>query len=143
MAEQFIVTFILLGILGIFVSGYLIKGRIKKKSAVCPIGDEGSCEKVLESKWNSILGIKNDLIGFIFYWIIIGFGLALYFISNYQNLFITYEKLIVLIKLITGIGFLFSMILTFIQIRIIKEYCFYCLISSGINLLIFINMFAL
>ena len=129
---EFVVSLIVLAILGIFDSGYLIKKRVKKQHLSCPIN--GGCEKVVESRWNAIFFIKNDVLG-LFYYILILF-LALY-------LFFTSEKLLFLTKLISGASLLFSLFLVFIQVKIIKEYCFYCLISALINLLIFVNVFVL
>src|SRR3990167_1490369 len=125
---EFVVSLIVLAILGIFDSGYLIKKRVKKQPLSCLIN--GGCEKVVESRWNAIFFIKNDVLG-LFYYILILF-LALY-------LFFTSEKLLFLTKLISGASLLFSLFLVFIQVKIIKKYCFYCLISALINLLIFIN----
>ncbi|MBI2057354.1 hypothetical protein HYT91_03815, partial [Candidatus Pacearchaeota archaeon] len=126
------VSLIVLAILGIFISGFLIKNRIKKKPVTCPI--DGGCDEVLESKWNSIFFIKNDLLGLFYYILILFFALYLFFVS---------DKLVFFIKIISAIALFFSLILVFIQAKIIKEYCFYCLISSGINLLIFLNEFRL
>lgn len=126
---EFIASLAVLSILGIFISAYLVKNRIKRRIVVCPID---GCEKVLESKWNHILGIKNDVMGLFYYTLILLATLYLFFISD-NILFFT--------KIIEGVALLFSAILTFIQIKIIKEYCFYCFVSALINLLIFVNVF--
>lgn len=128
----FVVSLIVLATLGIFDSGYLIKKRVKKQPLICPIN--GGCEKVVESKWNAIFFVKNDILGFIYYILI--FFLALYF-------FFISEKLLFLTKIISGASLLLSLVLVFVQAKIIKKYCFYCLISALINLLIFVNVFVL
>ena len=128
----FVVSLIVLAILGIFDSGYLIKKRVKKQPLSCPI--DGGCEKVVESKWNHFLFIKNDTAGFLYYILILFLALYLFFIS---------EKLLFLTKILSGASLLFSLFLVFIQAKIIKNYCFYCLISALINLLIFVNVFFL
>ncbi len=132
MQIEFVVSLIVLAILGIFDSGFLIKKRIKKQPLTCPIN--GGCEKVVESKWNSIFFIKNDVLGLIYYILILFLVFYLFFIS---------EKLLFLTKILSGASLLFSLFLVFIQAKIIKEYCFYCLISAFINLLIFVNIFVL
>ena len=129
MQPEFAVSLIVLAILGIFDSGYLIKKRVKKKSLICPIN--GSCKKVVESKWNAIFFIKNDVLGLFYYILILFLALYLFFIS---------EKMLFLTQMISGASLLFSLVLVFIQAKIIKEYCFYCLISALINLLIFLNV---
>lgn len=132
MQTPFVVSLIVLSMLGIFDSGYLIKKRVKKQPLTCPIN--GGCEKVVESKWNAIFFIKNDIFGLIYYLLILFLALYLFFIS---------EKLLFLTKILSGASLLFSLVLVFIQAKIIKEYCFYCLISAFINLLIFVNVFFL
>ncbi len=132
MPTEFIVSLIVLAILGIFDSGYIIKKRVKKQPLSCPI--DGGCEKVVESKWNAIFFIKNDVLGLFYYILILFLVLYSFFIS---------DKLLILTKLLSGASLLFSLVLVFIQAKIIKEYCFYCLISALINLLIFINVFFL
>ena len=126
---EFVVSLIVLAILGIFDSGYLIKKRVKKQPLTCPIN--GGCEKVVESKWNAIFFIKNDFLGLFYYILILFLVLYLFFIS---------EKLLFITKIVSGASLLFSLFLVFIQAKIIKEYCFYCLISALINLLIFVNV---
>ena len=129
MQIPFVVSLIVLAILGIFDSGYLIKKRVKKQPLICPIN--GGCKKVVESKWNAIFLIKNDVLGLFYYILILFLALYLFFIS---------EKMLFLTQIISGASLLFSLVLVFIQVKIIKEYCFYCLISAFINLLIFVNV---
>ena len=132
MQIPFVVSLIILAILGIFDSGYLIKKRVKKQPLSCPI--DGECEKVVESKWNAIFFIKNDILGLFYYVLILFLVLYLFFVS---------EKFLLLTKIFSGASLLFSLFLVFIQVKIIKKYCFYCLISAFINLLIFANVFVL
>ena len=129
---EFVVSLIVLAILGIFDSGYLIKKRVKKQPLSCPIN--GGCEKVVESRWNAIFFIKNDVLGLFYYIFILFLTLYLFFVS---------DKFLFLTQIFSGISLLFSLILVFIQVKIINEYCFYCLISALINLLIFVNVFVL
>ena len=129
MRPEFAVSLIVLAILGIFNSGYLIKKRVKKQPLICPIN--GSCNKVVESKWNAIFFIKNDVLGLFYYIFVLFLAFYLLFMS---------EKLLILTKIISGLSLLFSLVLVFIQAKIIREYCFYCLISALINLLIFLNV---
>ena len=48
-----------------------------------------------------------------------------------------------LATVITFFAFAFSLFLIYVQAKVLKEYCFYCLVSAGINFLIFLNIFAL
>ena len=128
MADGLAITLIILAILGFFNAGYLIIKRNRKKPLVCPIG--GHCEAVTESKYSKTLGIKNDLVGAAYYLIIL--ALAIYTLLISTNLFYY-------MAIISGVALLFSIYLVYVQARVLKMFCFYCLISAGINILIFIN----
>ena len=133
MDVQFITTLIVLGLLGFVDTIYLIWKSRGKKPLVCPIGDD--CNKVLESKWSKIFFVKNDILGLLFYiGIIIGAVLLLLEFN---------EKIKMILIFASGIGVLFSGFLVFIQVKVIKNYCFYCLISAFINVLIFLNLLLL
>jgi uncharacterized membrane protein len=41
--------------------------------------------------------------------------------------------------MMTGGGFIFSVFLTYLQLVVIKNYCFWCLVSAGIGVLMFGN----
>lgn len=129
---EFITSLIVLALLGIIDSSYLAWTHFKKKPLVCPIG---GCEAVVESKWNKIFFVRNEILGLIFY-IIILIG-AILFTSQDSIKIIFNIKTWLLI--LSAIGLLFSAFLVYVQARIIKSYCFYCLISAFINLLIFLN----
>lgn len=122
-----IIFLLLLAILGIVNTAYLIIKRVKKKPLVCPMG--GDCNTVIRSKYNAILFIKNDVLGFIYYSSLVAFALYFIFIS---------EKILFLIQIISGIVVIVSLLLFYIQARILKKYCFYCNISNLFNILIFL-----
>ena len=148
-ASPFIATFIVLCFLGILDSGYLVWKHRKNSHTplVCPLDHD--CSKVTESKWSRILGIRNELLGMIFYFTV---GMLLLFrvfeVSSVTPFlygvidFLLYQFAPLLILLTAG-GTLFSLFLLYIQVRIIKDYCFYCLISALINVLLFLNSLAL
>ena len=129
MRAEFITTLIVLSLLGLIDSGYLALSRKRRKELACPIGHE--CNEVIESKWSRIFYIKNDTLGIIYYLIVLAFGI--YFIFN------TETNAINILFYISLVGVLFSAFLVFIQAKVIKNYCFYCLISAMLTLLIFVN----
>lgn len=118
----FLATFIVLAVAGIVDTGYLVYKHRQKKPLVCPINHD--CNVVTESRWGNFLGIRNETLGLIFYISL----LSLAWRGNYSLLF-----------LITGIGLLYSLFLVWLQVYVIKNYCFYCLISALISLLLFFN----
>ncbi len=129
MTLVFIIT-IIIAIVGIINTGYLIHKRRKKKPLVCPINQD--CNVVLESKWSKILGIRNDILGLLFYALILIIAVILLFLPHLVLVFY------LVLLLIICLGFLFSIFLVFIQAFIIKEFCFYCLISTFLTTLLFV-----
>lgn len=123
---ELISVLIVLSFLGLFDSAYLVWKHYSKEPLLCPINSSG-CSKVTESKWSNIFGVRNDALGFIYYMIVLIGAISIY--AGYE--------LKVYLLAISIIAFLFSLFLIYVQKYVIKEYCFYCLISSLINLLIF------
>ncbi len=136
MAIQFIVSLIVLALLGIIDSAYLAWTHFMKKQLVCPID---GCEVVVESKWNKIFFVRNEILGLMFYIAVLIGAILLFQGSSIKILFSIKTWLLVL----STIGLLFSTFLVYVQAKIIKSYCFYCLISSLITLLIFLNLLML
>jgi uncharacterized membrane protein len=111
-----------LSAIGISETAYLIRKRVASEKPVCPIGE--NCTLVLESKYNKIFFVHNDILGFLFYiaasfitaFLVIGIGpLALW-------------KFI--LKLFIASGSLMSLVFTYLQWRVIRAWCFWCLMSA-------------
>lgn len=124
-----IITLILLSIIGIINTSYLISSRVGKKSLVCPINQD--CNKVVESEWGRIFYFRNDTLGLLYYIFILLAALYIHFISG--NIFF-------ILKIVSVLSVLFSIFLLYVQARIIKSYCYYCILSLLVNLFIFINI---
>ena len=132
---EFTVTFIALSIGGILNSGYLVYEHYKKRPLVCPLDHD--CSVVTESKWSNVFGVRNEILGLLFY---VGIFGAIVFSLFSPNLISTIHFLLIIG---TGTGVLFSIFLTLVQIFAIKDYCFYCIISAILTFLLFINSFFL
>lgn len=127
----FTATFIVLSICGIIDAGYLFYQHRKKTPLVCPLNH--SCSVVTESKWSGVLGVRNEILGLLFYIFTLAMVLGSVIIPNLAATI----YLILFISLSAAL--LFSIILTLIQLYKIKNYCFYCLISALLTFLLFIN----
>lgn len=111
-----------LAAIGISEVVYLIKKRIAAQRPVCPLG--GDCVTVLTSKYNKFFFIPNDILGLLFYititllaaFIVIGIGPV--------------ELFYAAIRLFVAMASIMSLYLTFLQWRIIKAWCFWCLMSA-------------
>ena len=111
-----------LAAIGISETTYLIKKRIASEKPICLVGED--CTIVLTSKHNKIFVIPNDVLGLLFYitvsfiaaFLVIGFGpLALWSL---------------IIKFSVAFGALLSLFFTYLQWRVIKAWCFWCLMSA-------------
>ena len=131
----FTATFIVLSLAGLVNAGYLSYKHFQKKPLVCPINHD--CNAVVESKWGHMFGVRNEILGILYY--LAMFAGILIFILK-PNLILDISNYIFIG---TAIGLIFSAFLTYLQKFVIKEYCFYCLISALISLLLFINSLAL
>src|SRR3989344_9623028 len=115
---------IILSILGLVITSYISISHILKKKVICPINSK-SCNIVLDSKYSRTLGIKNEFIGLIYYIIII---IAIIVIPSPSTILAT--------KLISILAAAYSLIILAIQIRIIRNYCSWCISTAIINILI-------
>jgi uncharacterized membrane protein len=120
--------------IGISETAYLIRKRKKSEAPVCPMG--GGCATVLSSKYNHLFGVHNDILGLLFY--IFFSALAALLVIGSGNL----PLLVLLAKIAVVIGILMSAALTFIQWKIIKAWCFWCLMSAGTTVFLFIIIFS-
>lgn len=121
--------------IGISETAYLIRSRKKAEQPVCPIG--GGCTTVLTSKYSKIFGVHNDLLGFGFY---VGFAgvLALLVLGVGPA-----NSLLLLARLMLAVATIMSIFFVYIQARVIKQWCFWCLMSAGtIALMDIIVLFA-
>ena len=125
----FFIIFTILIILGLADSIYLIYKNRGGQPLVCPMN--GDCHAVLASKWNKFLGVKNEIWGLLYYLGVLSLlGLVFY---NFIGINILFA--------VISFGILYSAFLTYVQAFKIKGYCFYCLVSAIINLLLFLTIF--
>lgn len=131
----FFATFLGLGILGLVDAGYLVFRHTQKKPLVCPLDHD--CSKVTESQWSSVLGVRNEYLGILFYIGMVAGILGALILPVWQPTFV------LLVFIGTSIGVLYSLFLVAVQFFLIKDYCFYCLVSAGITFLLFLNSITL
>ncbi|MDA2922595.1 vitamin K epoxide reductase family protein [Patescibacteria group bacterium AH-259-L07] len=111
-----------LAAIGISETVYLIRKRTAQERPVCVIGQQ--CHQVLESKYNNIFGIPNEISGLIFY-------VAISFITAF--LVIGIEPMVLwdrLAEVLIAGGVLLSLVFIYLQWRVIKAWCFWCLMSA-------------
>ena len=110
--------------IGVSETSYLIRKRIIDERPVCPIGE--GCATVLNSKYNRFFfGIHNDVAGMAFY---VGFAIligALVIGTAYDAL------LLLLAEIMLAGAALMSLIFIYLQWRVIRAWCFWCLMSAA------------
>ncbi len=111
-----------LACIGIAETSYLIKKRKRKEEAVCFIGKE--CAKVLGSKYSKVILFHNDTWGLLFY----------IFISAVTAFIVIGLEPILWWEIFTNISIaaaaVISVILTYLQWRVIRAWCFWCVLSA-------------
>lgn len=111
--------------IGISEASYLVSKRKADEAPVCPIG--GGCETVLKSRYNRILGIHNDILGLAFY--VAAAILAGAMVIYEQDAYIGPLLLLALAVMLFG-ATIMSSIFFYLQWRILRAWCFWCLMSA-------------
>ena len=124
----------LLGLCGFWVAKYIHKHKKADSTPlVCPM--KFNCHAVVHSGYSRFFGIPLEIYGMIYYTFIFIAYLYLAFISNLPL------PIIAFLIVLSFIAFIFSIYLTFVQIFILKEGCFWCFVSAAISTIIFILIF--
>ncbi len=110
---------------GISEAAYLVRKRIAAEAPVCPIG--GGCETVLRSQYNKIFGIHNDLLGLTFY---IFAAITTGAIVIYDNDPALQSLLVFILEVMLLGATVMSAIFFYLQWKVIKAWCFWCLMSA-------------
>lgn len=118
----FALLFTLAG-LGVAETSYLVQKRKAAQHPFCVIGE--SCSSVLESKYNRIFFIHNDVLGFLFsVAVLIVTGLLVF--DGWLVAFWT-----AILYAMIGSACLLSLVFVYLQWRVIRAWCFWCLLSTG------------
>ncbi len=108
--------------IGISIATYLIGKRRSAEAPVCPIGKD--CTKVLTSRYNHVFGIHNDVAGLGFYLVTAVLTALLVLETGPAVLLVN-----LLTLLLVGASFM-SLVFTYIQWRVLKAWCFWCVTSA-------------
>jgi uncharacterized membrane protein len=121
----------LLSLIGVFVAAYLYLYKIGRIGSV--MCGTGGCETVQLSRWSSFLGIDVALIGVVGY-----AGLLLLALVSLQPRFARDPRPVRLLALLSGIGVLFAVYLTWLELFVIHAICRWCVGSAVIITAIFV-----
>lgn len=111
-----------LAAIGLAETSYLIRKRRPGQHAACIIGH--GCSNVLEGKYNKTLGIHNDVLGFVFYAsMMLVTGLYVVDMTSIEYFALAVNAMLLGAAIMT-------MRFLYLQWRVIKVWCFWCLMSS-------------
>lgn len=119
-----------LAAIGLAETSYLVRKRQSGEHAVCVIGK--GCSDVLEGKYNKTLGIHNDALGLVFY-------AAMMIATALIVLEVGDDTLAKIASALLIGAVLMTLRFIYLQWRVIKVWCFWCLMSAstiGLMLLI-------
>lgn len=119
---------LVLGILGNFLCLKIIIEKSKSQPILCPITKSTNCDAVLRSRYNALLLIPNEKIGFVYYDLVTIY--AFLRLIAVESAIVWYIG--VLVGVLTVCAVIFSVMLVYIQAYILKKWCVYCLMHFGI-----------
>jgi uncharacterized membrane protein len=124
----FLLSSLFLSFIGLLNAFYLTIEHLANSPVACPVFTP-HCNDVLTSSFAEIWGVPLALLGVLYYLFVLGLVAFLYW-KPYGwalcGLFVS-----------TLFGFLFSLILVYIQIWVLHAICFYCMLSAGISIILF------
>ena len=80
---EFTATFIVLALLGIVDAGYLTLKHRQKQPLACPMDHD--CSTVTESKWGAVFGVRNELLGLLYYVVMLVGIMAALFVPAFAS----------------------------------------------------------
>ena len=124
--KWFLVSVLLLALAGFLDASYLTIKHYSGGSIPCPV--LGGCDIVTTSKYSQIFGLPVSLYGAIYYLSIL-ISLVAYWDSKK-------ELLIKWVVWVPFLGLIFSGWFMYVQYFLIKSFCFYCIVSALISLVL-------
>ncbi len=119
----------ILSILGLLVSAFLAYEYLQVTPMNCPLTGTG-CDIVRKSDYSHFLGISIPYLGILFYVFMAAVSIWLVQVPH---------RLINRLRFAVSVaGLLFGIYLTYLEAFVIKAYCFWCLSSFMVSVLIFI-----
>jgi uncharacterized membrane protein len=124
-------TVLLCSLAGLLVAAYLVKLHAaiagKPSRGLCTFNDTLSCDKVLASPYAEIAGIPVALMGLLGFGLV--FGLAAWRLCWGDR---SPRPLPAILALMAGVGLLFELGMTWVEVFVIQAICPYCLTAFGL-----------
>lgn len=120
-------------IIGLVISAFLVYEYLQVTPVICPITGNG-CDIVKKSEFSSLFGISIPYYGVLFYTVVA--LISVFLTQNNQKIVNQFRLLISLAAVAFGIY------LTYIEAFVIHAYCFWCVSSFIVSIVIVILAFA-
>lgn len=121
----------LVALAGMFVALYLTLYKLGYIGTLaCAVG---SCEKVQTSKWATFLGFPVGAWGVGYYVAVLVVSLA-----GLSPVFVERRIISRILVAMTGVGVVFSLWLTYLELFVIDAICIYCVISAILVIVLFV-----
>jgi len=117
-----IIFIFILSVFGFFVSWHIWRAKKAHQRLSCIIGQKNSCDIVVNSKYNSFLGVANEINGMLYY----GFVGALSVLLVAGILSFGPISIGLILTIMGALGAVFSAILAIIQAFVLKQWCEWC-----------------
>ncbi len=111
-----------LSAIGISETVYLIKKRLLFQKPICFLGQH--CQVVLDSRYSKMFIIPNDVLGLLFYITCSAVTVLLVIEVGHVSLFSS------IMNVLVTSGSLISLYFVYLQFKVIKVWCFWCLMSA-------------
>lgn len=117
------------GIIGFFVSAYIHSAKTRGRVLACFIGHD--CNSVVHSRFSSLMGISNEIIGMMYYASIAASYAALFIIPSLHT-----PDIVLALRIIALGAACFSLCLVSIQLYMLRQWCSWCLTSAMLSIAI-------
>lgn len=115
---------------GIADSAYLYTSERTGTPLICDVGSLTGCNAVAQSPYSYLFHIPLSAYGLAFY--------GLIFVIASLELFLFHHLTRRALQMISGFGFVASLIFVGLQVFAIKQICIYCMLSAFLTVLIFV-----
>ena len=112
--------------IGFEIATHIRKTKKHGKILVCPVGAE--CDAVVHSDYSKFLGFPVEILGALYYAFV-----ALVYIAILVVPSLAIQELFYLLFAVSGLAFIFSAYLIFVQVFVIRAWCTWCLASAGLS----------
>lgn len=114
-------------IIGLAVSAFLTYEYLQPTPVVCPLTGNG-CELVRKSEYSTFLGISIPYLGIIYY--LLAAAISIYLSQSYKRIIDQFRFL----SSVLAVGF--GIYLTYLEAYVIKAYCFWCVSSFIVSIIV-------